>query len=270
MQRNDRSGGPPSSRGQSALEGVGAFIAEILAAGYEKGLLDPKLLFDQEFLTARALMRSLSGSSALRGCILHKLRYDDEPISFDLPVEVCGDILHLLITQGMIKPEEVLNTMTPEQCARYLDHRLLWSFATARPVWHGIRKGVDPQILRAESDYLAVILFSALKHGLITETDVVDGIGVGELRKLLFSWQQEDLFDKIRESCGTGTSIDHVILEKITLITVVRRIPKILWGKVVNPKIEVVYGLWSTRPPDSARPGPNEISDTTYSFIYGR
>ena len=148
----------------------------------------------------------------------------------------------------MIKPEEVLNTMTPEQCARYLDHRLLWSFATARPVWHGIRKGVDPQILRAESDYLAVILFSALKHGLITETDVVDGIGVGELRKLLFSWQQEDLFDKIRESCGTGTSIDHVILEKITLITVVRRIPKILWGKVVNPKIEVVYGLWSTRP----------------------
>ena len=39
-------------------------LREILAAGYEKGLLDPKLLFDQEFLTARALMRSLSGSSA--------------------------------------------------------------------------------------------------------------------------------------------------------------------------------------------------------------
>jgi hypothetical protein len=242
----------------------------MIAKGYELELLEPETFFEK--IPARKLMLDLSERSALRGSILHKLRYDDEPICFELSAEACGEILEHLMAQGAVTPKDALNVMTPEKCARYLGHKQLWSIITARPFWKGIRRGVDPQILKAENECLTALLISALKHGLVTETDVVDGIGIGTLRGLLLSWQQDDLIQRMREHDGRdGKSLDSMILERITPKTIVHRIPKILWEKVVNPKIEVAYDLWSMRPPESTRPTDlDEPFDTRYSIVNGR
>ncbi len=266
MQRSDESGASPSPRAHPALEGVGAFLAAMLGKGYELGLLDHETFF--KCIPARRLMLDLPGT--VRGSILQKVRFDDMPICFDLSAEACGEMLEFLMEQRKITPENVLKILTPERCARYLNHKQLWSIVTALPFWHGIRKGVDPQVLKTEFEYLTILLSSALKHGLVTETDVVDGIGIGTLRGLLLSWQQDDLIKRMREHGGKAEqSMDSMILQRITIKAIVRRIPKVLWEKVVNPKIEVAYDLWSMRPPESTPPGPDERPGTTYSIIYG-
>lgn len=269
MHENDRSGAPPSSRAQPALEGVGAFLAEMLAKKYELELLEPETFF--EILPPRMLMIALSEYDLLRGNILHDLRYRDEPLAYDLSAEACGEILEMIMVLRLKKAGDVLKIMTPEKCVRCLDHKQLWSAVTYRPFWKGVRKNVDPVVLKAEEDLLICLAFSSRKHGLITDTDIVNGIGTGTLRKLLLPWQQVALLEQMRESRRpAGQTIDGVILETVTLKTVVRRIPKVFWEKVVNPKIEVAYDLWSTRPPESTYPAADETQATEYSLIYGR
>ncbi len=268
MQSNDLSGAPPSSRAQPALEGVSAFLAEMLTMGYELGLLQQETFF--EIIPPRILMNALSGYDLLRGNILHDLRYRDEPLAYDLSAEACGEILEMIMVLRLKKAGDVLKVMTPERCVRCLNHKLLWSAITARPFWKGVRKNVDPEVVKAERHLLLCLAFSSLKHGLITYTDIVDGIGVRKLRKMLLPWKQIELLERMRDYDRATVTVDRVMVEAVTIKTIVSMIPKVFWEKVVNPKIEVAYDLWSMRPPESTYPADDEGPSSEYSLIYGR
>ncbi|MBU0540420.1 hypothetical protein KKC31_02040, partial [Patescibacteria group bacterium] len=92
MLRNDETGAPPSSRTtHPALEGVHAFLAEMLTEGYRLKLFDTEMFF--ALIPPRDLMMALKDSVVVRGNILFTGKFVDERIAYDLSPEASGEIL---------------------------------------------------------------------------------------------------------------------------------------------------------------------------------
>lgn len=261
MLRNDETEAPPSSRtAHPALEGVHAFLADMLNEGYRLKRLDHELFF--KFFPPRVLMVGI-GDCVIRGNILSIGRFIDERLAFDLSAEAGGELLEKLMQRKMVRPRAVLQFATPEVCARHLDRRFLWAFITMHPFWKQ-QRGTSEEQLNTEFVYLMKLFESGLQHNLLTADDIVEGIGVERIWAYLSPNERVGLLKRILRFGRDARAFSvNDLIASITLNSLVRRIPhRVLWQSVVNPKIEVAVGLGSIRPLESIQPPENGLRES--------
>ncbi|MBU1907996.1 hypothetical protein KKF59_02580, partial [Patescibacteria group bacterium] len=122
-------------------------------------------------------------------------------------------------------------------------------------------RGTSEEQLKTEFVYLMKLFESGLQHGLLTADDIVKRIGVERIWTYLSPNERVGLVKTILSFGSDKRAFaENDLIASITLNSLVRRIPhRILWQSVVNPEIEVTFGLGSIRPLESVQP-PEEGS----------
>jgi hypothetical protein len=220
------------------------------------------------------IMDSLDQQPRLRATFLAVLVGLREKTAIRTPASDAGRLLQAALEEGDTDPEAIVSTFEPDDRIRFLPPTRIWAFLTEGEFWK-VSRSKDSAGHKMAQAHLAYLLERALAHGLVSHTDVIDGISVelladklprAELTKILrraldlgragTAFRQADFY----EATPATVLVDHVALPQIfdTVILPVARSA----GYVETPKTRDEPPALST-PAPSASSAPKETTKPT-------
>lgn len=132
----------------------------------------------------RVIMQALEPAPRLRSQFLTILVGVRERTALRTPAEDAARMLEVAIEEGDCDADAVVRVFEPDDRVRYLDPRSIWSFLTEGEFWR-ISRAKDPAGHRVAQAAVAYMIERALGHGLISCSDLFDGITVDVLAEKL-------------------------------------------------------------------------------------
>jgi hypothetical protein len=171
---------PPAPFSSKLPTGAERFLCQIVVHALETGFRTAED-FVRHF-PPRAIIESLAGDDALRSDMLIRAAKVHAKLAPKKSVASGTEDLAIALAEGIGTPQEVLEVYDPDSRVKYLEAPKLWAFVTEGGFWN--TKGGDPGYDKAHSR-LVFTLERALAEGLLTLSDIGDGITFGELAKHL-------------------------------------------------------------------------------------
>ncbi|MEM9188168.1 MAG: hypothetical protein AAGF12_03275 [Myxococcota bacterium] len=222
-------------------DGWRRFLAHVIENGFSVARRSPED-FIRHFPPA-AIMQGLARRPQLRANILVIATGIRPRIAIKKTVESCIEDLEISLAEDEADAETVVTLFDPDDRVRYLDKKLLWKFITEGEFWESKKSDGDDYTIAEE--HLGFILDRALKDGLITHQDVVEGVSVPTMAQLL---PRDDLARIISGALLMGSGgnpfSEEALLDEVPVSILLQHIPlQTLWTQVVVPRIAEKYGF---------------------------
>ena len=243
------------------------FLAHVIEHGLAVGRREPED-FIRHFPPG-AIMEGLSERPQLRANILIIATGVRPKIAAKKTVSSCTEDLEIALSENETDAETVVTLFDPDDRVRYLDAELLWKFVTEGSFWDVDR--ADKSSFEVAQEHLAFMLERGLLDGLVTHRDIVDGVSVTELARLL---PRDDLAKIVAGALSAGQSghafSEEALLSEVPCATLVKHIPlPSLWERVIVPRISQKYGFENAAdeppPPSVTSPAPSAPSTSAAS-----
>ena len=232
------------------------FLAHVIEHGLAVGRRDPED-FIRHFPPS-AIMRGLADRPQLRANILIIATGVRPKIAAKKTVESCTEDLEIALSEAETDAETVVTLFDPDDRVRYLEAELLWKYVTEGSFWDVDRS--DKSAFEVAQEHLAFMLERALSDQLITHRDIVEGVSVTELARLL---PRDDLAKIVAGALAAGQAgnafSEEALLTAVPCETLVKHIPlAALWDRVIVPRISQKYGFEKApEPKPAATPSPS-------------
>jgi hypothetical protein len=125
---------------------------------------------------AREIMAALRDQPVLRANILAATTGLNAKVAIKKSAESAGDDLEIALTEKVTTEEAIVTLFDPDDRVRYLDHARLWEFVVQGDFWKA--RGAAAKLAR---EHMAYILARARAEKLLSDRDLVDGIGLETL-----------------------------------------------------------------------------------------
>lgn len=212
------------------------FLAHVIEHGFEVGRRTPED-FIRHFPPA-SIMRGLGDRPELRSNILVICTGVRAKIALKKSAESCGEDLQIALDEDETDAETIVTLFDPDDRVRFMDPQALWTYVTEGDFW-STDPARDPAGHQRAAAHVAYIIDRALKDGLLTDREVVEGITTEKITECL---PREALHEIIAGALAVAHE-GKPFSEKDLLAfsppsTLVQHIPLgVLWEQIVKPKI---------------------------------
>jgi hypothetical protein len=180
------------------------------------------------------LMLSLAARPMERARIISQLTGVHERVAHKLSPENAGETLQIALDEGVTTPKDIVRLFQPDDRQRYLNRHELWAFDVEGEPWKASPNDVAAHG-RAEK-YIAYILERAIQNLLISQEDIVSGLGVVKLA----GWLPSELLGQIIEASLKKSEkfTEEDLLRIAPPASLTAHVPlDYIWEKVVVPLI---------------------------------
>jgi hypothetical protein len=189
------------------------------------------------------IMEGLKDQPELRAKILEPCVGTRFKVGCLKPYVTAGEDLQFALDAVETTPEQILQALHPDDRVRFLDNRELWASDCEAHYWVPEN---EKERERGEA-HLCYVIDEAKDQDLITDRDLVEGVGVD---KLVHSFiNREDVLTKVLSAAladgDAKKAFDYKsLVQVITTKTMVQNVPlDHIWDNVVMPKIAIKYGF---------------------------
>jgi hypothetical protein len=233
------------------------FLAHVVEYALRSGRRTPED-FMRHF-TPATIMEGLRARPSLRANILVTTTGIKFRIAVKKSAESAGEDLKIALEEGETDPATVVTLFDADDRVRHLSDKALWQFVTEDEFWTA--SSSDAEATKKATEHVAFILDRALQDELISHRDIIDGISVQRIAKLLPRAELEKIITAaltvgekskpfteagLVEAVGSQTLLAHVPLEDI-------------WSSMIVPKIAEAHEF--VEPPEAAK--ATETSEAT-------
>lgn len=231
--------------------GPDRFLALVVEQGLESGRIRSED-FVRHFPPTR-MMQALAGRPNLRASILTIATGIRSAIALKKSPESAGQDLQIALDEGETDAESVVELFGPDDRVRYLPKPALWALVTEGEPWRA--DPGDPSAVQSARDFVLFVLEQALADDLIAASDVVEGLTLDALVRLLPRSGLADLLEAVLELGRWGEPFTaEDLLNAATPSVMVEHVPlTTLWEHVIVPKAIEPYGLLEASAADAER-----------------
>lgn|GEM_PF-4236533 len=150
-----------------------------------------------------------------------------------------GEQLKIALAEKLVAPEVVIELLSPDHRAQYLDGPDLWAFVVEKRFWETFD---GPSEAKVAKGMLALILESALNIELVSPEEIVRAIGFPTFFEKESNQRLVDSFEAFTNA-EPGKGFDF-LLGRYTPVVMVESIAlDVIWNHVIHPLIAVRNGL---------------------------
>jgi hypothetical protein len=223
------------------------FLAHVVDYALSSGRRTPED-FIRHFSPA-TIMVGLRARPSLRANILVTTTGIKFRIAVKKSAESAGEDLQIALEEEETTPATVVSLFEPDDRVRHLSDKALWQFLIEDEFWSA--SSSDAEAAKKATEHVGFILDRALQDTLITHTDIIDGISVQRIAKLLPRAELEKIISAalaagqksnpfteagLVDAVGSQTLLAHVPLEDV-------------WNSMIVPKIAKAHGF--VEPPEA-------------------
>lgn len=188
------------------------------------------------------LMKGLDAAPDLRGTILTKAVGFHERIARKKTAESAAEDLRIALEEGVTSAQDIVALVSPDDRVRYLDRARLFSFAVDPKFFASTKSGSEQD--RAV-ERMAFLLEAALGEGLITLTDLTDGITIETIARSL---DADDLRKVVETALHLGRDKEALteerLLDVVPLRSLLSNLPlDLIWNRVLLSKVAEPAGF---------------------------
>ena len=263
-----------SEAGRTHSPDEGGFVSKLgaprdrfLAAVVEHALLVGRRSA-KDFLRAfppREIMNALRDQPRVRAKLLVTTTGLNEKIALKKPASSAGEDLEIALFERVTEEDDVVALFDPDDRVRYLDGAKLWGFLIEGDFWRVSSEGVSASVAR---EHVAFILSRARAERLLSDRDIIDGIG---LDVLVESLPKQDLGRVIEKALSEGRSgrvfKDERVLDVVSPYLLVEHVPLAhLWERLITNQLAfkpgeadasaTVTSTFETTPPEANTSSP--------------
>ncbi len=201
----------------------------------------PRIRSADEFCAAFApeLIMDRIEDAELRANILYATAGTRIEVARRTSKKAAGEQMKIALAEKLVAPEVVLELLSPDYRAQYLDGPDLWAFVVEKRFWE-TREG--PSDAKAAKAMVAVILETALKVELVSPEEIVRAIG---FQTFFESESKQKLVDSFEAfaNAESGTGFDVLLGRYAPTVMVEGILLDVIWDRVIHPLIAVRNGL---------------------------
>ena len=217
------------------------FLAHVVEHALQCGRRTPEE-FIRHFPPA-AIMAGLRDRPSLRATILATTTGIKFRIAVKKSAESAGEDLQIALDEGETNPATVVSLVDPDDRVRHLSDKALWQFVIEDEFWNASSK--DAEASKRATEHVAFILDRALQHELITHRDIIEGISVQRIAKLLPRAELEKI---ITAALTVGENkkpfTEASLVDAVGSETLLAHVPlKDIWSSMIVPKIAEAHGF---------------------------
>lgn len=154
------------------------------------------------------IMAALDGQPRLRSLFLTLLVGLREKTALRTPSGDAGRLLQAALEERDTDPESIVRAFERDDRIRYLDSQRVWAFLLEGEFWR-ISRSKDLAGHKIAQAHLAYLIERGIVHGLITHTDVLEGITIETLGEKLPRGELAKLIRRALELGKGGTGFTH-------------------------------------------------------------
>jgi hypothetical protein len=182
------------------------------------------------------IMEALADQPRLRANLLVTTTGLHEKVALKKTPRSAGEDLAIAIEEGITNAAAVVALFDPDDRVRYLDHGRLWAFVAEGEFWRVTSEATTPVTAR---DHVAFILERARAESLLTDYELVDGIGIDVLVEAL---PKEDLVRLVERAVAEGRAgrafKDDGVLQLVSCAQLVEHVSLAhVWQRIVAKKL---------------------------------
>lgn len=263
---------------ESALtDGRQRFLAHVVVHGLQIGRRTAGD-FIRHF-APHTIMEGLASAPQLRAAILTPSTGLKPRVALRKSWERAAEDLAIALEVGATSPDEIVNSFPPDDRIRHLDRNRLWSFVVEGDFWHV--SASDREAHGRSRAHVAFMMVQALRDGLLTHRDIVEGVSVSEMANRLPRGELGRIITSALEQGHRAHGYtEKDLLDDMPPERLVEHLPlPHIWKQVIAPKIADVHGYaehadgnpaataprsdavetgWSTPPPTEAKPSKRQ------------
>lgn len=211
------------------------FLAHVVDYALRCGRRSPED-FIRHFPPA-AIMAGLRDRPSLRANILVTTTGIKFRIAVKKSAESAGEDLKIALEEAETSPATVVSLFDPDDRVRHLSDKALWQFVIEDKFWTAASS--DAEASKRATEQVAFILDRALEDKLITHRDIIDGISVQRIAKLLPRTELEKI---IGAALSVGQKnkpfTEAGLVDAVGSQTLLAHVPlKAVWQSMIVPKI---------------------------------
>lgn len=233
------------------------FLAHVVEYALRCGRRTPED-FIRHFPPA-AIMVGLRDRPSLRANILETTTGIKFRIAVKKSAESAGEDLKIALDEAETSPATVVSLFDPDDRVRHLSDKALWQFVIEDKFWSA--SSSDAEASNRATEHVAFILDRALQDELITHRDIIDGISVHRIAKLLPRAELEKI---IAAALAVGQKnkpfTEAGLVDAVGSQTLLAHVPlKDIWNSMIVPKIAQAHGF--VKAPEATTEGESASAD---------
>lgn len=210
------------------------------------------------------IMEGLRARPSLRANILVTTTGIKFRIAVKKSAESAGEDLQIALDEGETDPATVVSLFDSDDRVRHLSHKALWQFVIEDEFWNAPSK--DAEASKKATEHVAFMLDRALQDELITHRDIIDGISVQRIAKLL---PRPELEKIITAALSVGEKkkpfTEASLVDAVGSETLLAHVPlKDIWNSMIVPKIAEAHGF--VEAPEATEENAPDLSDDVKKF----
>jgi hypothetical protein len=222
-------------------DGKQRFLSQVVEHALASGLRSARD-FVRHF-PAKTIMLALESQPRLRADIVVPTIGVHEKVALKKSAESTGEDLQIALDERIVDEEAIVRLFQPDDRVRYLDKKQLWAFVVEGDFWKGAEGQASDRSVAKRN--VAYVVDCARANGLITDHDVVEGLG---LDRILGALPKSELVKLVRSSIASGRHgqqfDDEALLAAMPLTALLEHVPLAqMWEFVVLSRIAVPHGF---------------------------
>ena len=158
-----------------------------------------------------AIMSALETEPRIRAVFLTVLVGLRDKTALRTPSEDAGRLLQAALEEGDTDADGIARTFEPDHRVRFLDDSTLWAFVTEGEFWK-VSRSKDAAAHKIAQAHLAYLIDRGLAHGLLSHTDLIEGISIELIAEKLPRAELAKVIRKALDIGHTGAPFKHVDL----------------------------------------------------------
>jgi hypothetical protein len=236
------------------------FLAHVVDHALQSARRTPEV-FIRHFPPA-AIMEGLRDRPSLRANILVTTTGVKFRIAVKKSSESAGEDLQIALDEAETDAATVVSLFDPDDRIRHLSDKALWQFVIEDEFWN--TPSSDAEASKTATEHVAFILDRALQDGLITHRDIIDGISVQSIAKLLPRGELETI---ITAALTAGHEkkpfTEAALVDAVGSHSLLAHVPlKDIWKSMIVPKIAETHGFVDA--PEAAKENASASVDATH------
>jgi hypothetical protein len=233
------------------------FLAHVLEYALRSGRRTPEDFI--RLFPPAAIMEGLRDRPSLRANILVTTTGIRFRIAVKKSAESAGEDLQIALDEGETNPATVVSLLDPDDRVRHLSDKALWQFVVEDKFWNV--SSSDAEASKRATEHMAFILDRALQDELISHQDIIGGISVHRIAKLLPRTELEKI---ITAALTVGQKkkpfTEAGLVAAVGSETLLAHVPlKDVWSSMIVPKIGQAHGF--VEAPEAPKDGESASAD---------
>jgi hypothetical protein len=191
------------------------------------------------------IMEGMAAHPELRASILTQTTGLKHKIALKKPWQGAAEDLRIALSESETDAATIVSLLDPDDKVRYLPRAKIWAFLAEGGFWNVTASRSNEY--RIAKDHIAFLLERALKDGLITHRDIIDGITVTELSVRLPKSELGRIIDgAVLAGRQKKPFTDFDLWSLLSASVLVEHVPLgHIWSTVIAAKIANAHGFSS-------------------------